>query len=454
MSVKPANDEMAIKLEDVVITEVLQQRPRRAPDYKSENDALRALAQHLLDDPDTLLQRLVALAVRLCACGSVGVNIPETLPSGERVFRWAAVSGLYAKYEGMTVPRDTSPSSIALDRGATQLFAHPGRFFTSLAALDPPVVEGLVLELRGRGDALGTLWIATHDRERQFDLEDVRLMTSLTAFTAAALQAHRQRNDVRQANEIKDRFLATLSHELRTLLTAILGWTRMMRLGAVEPHRIPHALETIERNAQLQMDLVSDLLDLERIRMGTLRLNPQTVALQQMVRGVIDGFAPAAHAKTLTIGAQLESTVDPVWADSSRLEQVLRNLLSNAVKFTPDGGRIDVTLRQHGHMAEVAVTDTGIGIASEALPHVFEAFMQGDIDHRTVSQGLGLGLAIVRHLVALHGGTVSARSDGPGCGTTFVVTLPTSAGRPLDHAAEGGQASSEPRRTRAAGSSS
>jgi signal transduction histidine kinase len=445
---------MAITLEDIVITEALQQRPRRAPDYQSENEALRALAQHLIDDPDTLLQRLVTLAVRLCACGSVGVNIADTLPTGERVFRWAAVAGLYAKYEGMTVPRDTSPSSVALDRGATQLFSYPGRFFTSLGALDPPVVEGLVLELRGGGDALGTLWIAIHDRERQFDLEDVRLMTSLTAFTAAALQAHRQRNDVRQANEVKDRFLATLSHELRTLLTAILGWTRMMRLGAVEPHRIPHALETIERNAQLQMDLVSDLLDLERIRMGTLRLNPGTVALDRMVRGVIDSFAPAAQAKTLTMGCQIDAAVDPVWADGSRLEQVLRNLLSNAVKFTPDGGRIDVTLRQHGHLAEVSVIDTGIGIAPEALPHVFEAFMQGDVDHRTVSQGLGLGLAIVRHLVALHGGTVTARSDGPGCGTMFVVTLPTYAGRPLDHSAEGGRASSEPRRTRAAGSSS
>jgi signal transduction histidine kinase len=436
---------MAIKLEDVVITEVLQQRPRRSADFKAENDALRALAQHLIDDPETLLQRLVDIAVRLCTCGSVGVNIPETLPSGERVFRWTAVAGAYAKYEGMTVPDETSPSSVTIDRGATQLFSYPGEYFSSLALLDPPVVEGLVLELRFRGDAIGTLWCAMHDNQRQFDLEDVRLMTSLTSFTAAALQAHRQRADVRLANELKDRFLATLSHELRTLLTAILGWTRMIRLGAVSPERIPHALETIERNAQLQMDLVSDLLDLERIRMGTLRLNPEPLALADVVQGVIDSFTPAAQAKSVVLVADLAAAVDPVWGDGSRLEQVLRNLLSNAVKFTPEGGRIDVTLRQRGHMAEVTVTDTGIGIAPESLPRVFEAFMQGDSDHRTVSEGLGLGLAIVRHLVALHGGTVTAQSGGSGLGTTFTVTLPTSVGRPIDQP--------RARRTRAAGAS-
>src|SRR5262249_50982159 len=224
-------------------------------------------------------------------------------------------------------------------------------------------------------------------------------------------------------------------------------------LGAISPDRVPHALKTIERNAQLQMDLISDLLDLERIRMGTLRLNPETLALEGVVRGVIDSVAPAAQVKGLTVPASLEPAVQPVWADGSRLEQVLRNLLSNAVKFTPDGGRIDISLRQHGHTAEVTVADTGIGIAPESLPHVFEAFMQGDMDHRTVSQGLGLGLAIVRHLVALHGGTVTATSAGTGLGTTFTVSLPTSAGRPIDQAASEQSPIAEPRRTRTAGSS-
>jgi signal transduction histidine kinase len=450
----PANDEMAIKLEDVVITETLQTRPRRPADHAAENEALRALAQQLLDDdPERLLQRLVDIAVVLCRCGSVGVNIPETLPTGERVFRWAAVSGAYAKYEGRTTPHDASPSSVCLDRGSPQLFHDPARYFTCFDQIEPPLTEGLVVELRGRGEPVGTLWLALHDRERQFDLEDVRLTTSLATFTAAALQAQRKRADVARSNELKDRFLATLSHELRTLLTAILGWTRLIRVGALAPERIPHALETIERNAQQQMDLVSDLLDLERIRMGTLRLNPDTISLPGVVQGVIESFAPAAQAKTLSIGAQLEPTVEPVWADASRLEQVLRNLLTNAVKFTPEGGRIDVTLCQRGHIAELMVTDTGIGIPPESLPHVFEAFMQADMDHRTISQGLGLGLAIVRHLVALHGGTVTANSQGSGCGTTFTVTLPTAGARPIpktvpvDLLPESGA-----RRTRTAGS--
>jgi signal transduction histidine kinase len=449
----PANDEMAIKLEDIVITETLSKRPRRAADYKAENDALRALAQQLIDDdPERLLQRLVDIGVQLCRCGSVGVNIPETLPNGERVFRWAAVSGAYRKYEGRTIPRDQSPSSVVLERGSPQLFADPARYFTFFDQVDPSVTEGLVLELRGRGEPVGTLWIAMHDHERGFDLEDVRLMTSLATFTAAALQAQRQRADVRRSNELKDRFLATLSHELRTLLTAILGWTRLIRLNALAPDRIPHALETIERNAQQQMDLVSDLLDLERIRMGTLRLNPDTLTLPGVVQSVVEAFAPAAQAKTLTIATALEPAVDPVWADASRLEQVLRNLLSNAVKFTPEGGRIDVTLCQRGHTAEVIVTDTGIGIPQESLPHVFEAFMQADSDHRTISQGLGLGLAIVRHLVALHGGTVTATSQGSGLGTTFTLSLPTAGERPIQVTAPIDQPESDTRRTRTAGS--
>jgi signal transduction histidine kinase len=444
---------MAIKLEDVVITDRLSQRPRRTADYKAENDALRALAQQLIDDdPERLLQRLVDIGVQLCRCGSVGVNIPETLSTGERVFRWAAVAGAYAKYEGRTIPRDASPSSVVLDRGSPQLFADPGRYFTILGQLEPPITEALVLELRGRGEPVGTLWITMHDRARGFDLEDVRLMSSLATFTAAALQAQRQRADVRRSNELKDRFLATLSHELRTLLTAILGWTRLIRLNALAPERIPHALETIERNALQQMDLVSDLLDLERIRMGTLRLNPDAVTLGSVVQGVVDSFSPAAQNKALTIATALDPSVDPVWADASRLEQVVRNLLSNAVKFTPEGGRIDVTLRQRGHTAEVIVTDTGIGIPPESLPHVFEAFMQADSDHRTISQGLGLGLAIVRHLVALHGGTVTAHSPGAGLGTTFTVALPTAGERPIPVTAPADQADADTRRTRTAGS--
>ncbi len=425
----PANDDVAVNLDSIVITDELQRRPRRAADYKAENDALCALAQHLVDSPETLLQRLVDMTLQLCRCGSVGISIPETTPDGQRVFRWAVIGGAFAKYEGRTIPGDSSPSSVCLERGSPQLFSYPARFFPFCAEMDPEITEGLVIELRGHGEPVGTLWIVLHDRERAFDQEDVRLMTSLASFTAAALQAQRQRADVRRANELKDRFLATLSHELRTLLTAILGWTRMIRQGVIEPERVPHALETIERNAQLQMDLVSDLLDLERIRMGTLRLKPEHVSLDALFRGVIDSFAPAAQAKQLTIQAHLQPGLDPVWADALRLEQVMRNLVSNSVKFTPEGGRIDITLRQQGTTAEMVVSDTGIGIKPESLPHVFEAFTQADTDHRTISQGLGLGLAIVRHLVALHGGTVTAMSPGPGQGTTFMVTLPTVRGR-------------------------
>ena len=224
---------------------------------------------------------------------------------------------------------------------------------------------------------------------------------------------------------IKDEFLATLSHELRTPLNAILGWTQLLRSRTEpDPAEFQRAMEVIERNARAQVRLIDDLLDLSRIMSGRFRLDVQQVSLLDVVRGALDSIEPTAQTK----GVRLESVLDPrsivVSGDPSRLQQVFWNLLSNAVKFTPKGGKIQVLLQRVNSHIEFSVHDTGIGIPADFLPHVFERFSQKDSSAHREHGGLGLGLAISKQLVDLHGGSIHAKSLGEGRGATFVVTLP------------------------------
>ena len=224
---------------------------------------------------------------------------------------------------------------------------------------------------------------------------------------------------------IKDEFLATLSHELRTPLNAILGWTQLLRSRTEpDPAECQRAMEVIERNARAQVRLIDDLLDLSRIMSGRFRLDVQQVSLLDVVRGALDSIEPTAQTK----GVRLESVLDPrsivVSGDPSRLQQVFWNLLSNAVKFTPKGGKIQVLLQRVNSHIEFSVHDTGIGIPADFLPHVFERFSQKDSSAHREYGGLGLGLAISKQLVDLHGGSIHAKSLGEGRGATFVVTLP------------------------------
>ena len=230
--------------------------------------------------------------------------------------------------------------------------------------------------------------------------------------------------DLEQANRVKDEFLAMLSHELRTPLNAVLGWTRMLRSGTVPPERTPSILDTIERNAAAQMQIIEELLDLSSMTAGNLRLNIATVDLRELIGGAVETVRPAADAKSIALYVSLDGDVIEFAGDGARLRQVLWNLLANAVKFTPAGGRIDISAKQGAADLEISVNDSGPGIDAEFLPHVFEPFRRGEsLTTRTVG-GLGLGLAIVRHLVEAHGGTVTA-DNAQGGGSIFVVRLPT-----------------------------
>ena len=232
-----------------------------------------------------------------------------------------------------------------------------------------------------------------------------------------------------EANRLKDEFLAVLSHELRTPLNAILGWARMLRAGTLSENDVPRALETIERNAQAQAQLIEDLLDVSRIVSGKLRLDMRPVDIGEVLEEAIDTVRPTADARGVTLVGAVNH-VGPVSGDAQRLQQVVWNLLSNSIKFTPPGGTVHVRVHQAGSMVRIVVTDTGQGIDPEFLPHVFDRFRQASsTPGQTRRKGLGLGLAIVRHLVEAHAGTVSATSDGPGKGATFTVEMPVMVGR-------------------------
>jgi signal transduction histidine kinase/CheY-like chemotaxis protein len=238
------------------------------------------------------------------------------------------------------------------------------------------------------------------------------------------LRAERARSEAEAANRIKDEFLATLSHELRTPLTSLLGWSSVLREARHDEKVLGQGLDAIDRNARVQAQLIDDLLDVSRIVSGKLNLDVRPLDIGSVTRAAINVVHPAADAKEITLDYWAQPGLGAISADSGRLQQIVWNLLSNAVKFTPHGGKIAIRVQRDGTNATVTVSDTGQGIAPEFLPRVFDRFRQADSSTTRSFGGLGLGLAIVRHLVELHGGTVSAESPGVGKGATFSASFP------------------------------
>jgi PAS domain S-box-containing protein len=272
-----------------------------------------------------------------------------------------------------------------------------------------------VPEFDERGTLVG--WIAT--------VTDIHDQKESQATRERLLTAERvARQEAEAANRAKDEFLATVSHELRTPLNAILGWARMLRSGMLEGKKLDHALSTIERNAQVQTDLIDDILDVARIITGKMRVQVKRMSCSAAVKAAVDTVQPAADAKNIHLKVELDSTADELGADPDRFQQIVWNLLSNAIKFTPPAGEVTVGSRKEGERLVVWVKDSGRGISEEFLPYVFDQFRQAESISTRTQGGLGLGLAIVRHLVELHGGTIEARSEGLGKGATFSFGLP------------------------------
>ncbi|HEY0097411.1 MAG TPA: ATP-binding protein [Pyrinomonadaceae bacterium] len=282
--------------------------------------------------------------------------------------------------------------------------------------------SAMIVPLVARGRTLGAITFATAVSGRRYAPSDLAFAEDLAQRAAFAVDNARLYREAQEANRLKDEFLATLSHELRTPLTSILGWTNLLRSVKFDESTTERALETIERNARSQKQLIDDLLDASRIITGKLRLELKPTELKSVVESACHAARPAADAKGIELSLALEGASSIVAGDAERLQQVVWNLLSNAVKFTPEGGRVEVRLERVGTQAEISVSDTGTGIKAEFLPFVFERFRQADGSTTRTHGGLGLGLAIVRHLVELHGGTVVAESTS--AGATFKVSLP------------------------------
>jgi signal transduction histidine kinase len=267
-----------------------------------------------------------------------------------------------------------------------------------------------------------TASVALRARRRQFEMR--------AHLEERALLLDRERTaraEAEMVNRLRDEFLMTVSHELRTPLTAIYGWARMLVTGQIREEQKHRALETIERNAQAQTQLVNDLLDVSRAISGKVRLDVQPVDVEAVMLAAIDSIQPAADAKGIRLETRLDAAAGQILGDAARLQQVVWNLLSNAIKFTPTGGRVDIRLARKEQQVEITVSDNGCGVAPEFVPFVFERFRQGESGTTRQHGGLGLGLAIVRHLVELHGGLATADSGGVGQGATFRVLLPASA---------------------------
>jgi PAS domain S-box-containing protein len=319
-------------------------------------------------------------------------------------------------------PHGIAPYEPALGAAAVSLIAAGTRTTTTerveggSAALVPLILEGRVK---------GVLSLVS-ESERRLRPSNVYVLGEMVRRIRLALDRIQLYRNAQEANRLKDEFLGTLSHELRTPLNAIYGWARILRGRDLEP-AVAHAVAVIERNADAQIRLIEEVLDVSRIITGKMTLAVEAVDGPAVLGAAIEMLRPGLHAKKIRIVEQIDGDVPPIQADPHRLQQVFWNLLSNAIKFTGTGGTITLTLRAAPPMVEFRIADTGIGIRRDMLPFVFDRFRQADSSMTRTHGGLGLGLAIVRHIVELHGGTVRALSAGEGHGATFIILLPGSA---------------------------
>lgn len=408
-------------------------------------EATAALVESL--DYEATLAKVARLAVPMLADWCVFDLVDEGKATPKRVAiahvdpaKVELARELAAKYPPRPDASAGVPSVLRTGRGELRTFsdetladvAVDAEHLRALRWLSPR--SSVTVPLKARERVIGALTFVFAESGRTHTETDLRFADDVGRRCAAAIdnarlyaseQHARQAADV--ANRAKDEFLAMVSHELRTPLNAIMGWAKLMMSGGFDDTRRDRAVVTIERNAVAMAQLIEDLLDISRIISGKMRLEVQQIDIGFIIEAAIESVRPAADAKGIALSAVLDTTLPAHMGDPTRLQQVVWNLLSNAVKFTSKGGRVDVVLRLIDSWAEISVSDNGKGIAPQFLPHVFDAFRQEDASFTRSRGGLGLGLAITRQLVELHGGRIEARSEGEGRGATFVVQLPISA---------------------------
>jgi PAS domain S-box-containing protein len=407
----------------------LRKRARQALEFLSRASVLLATSldvggtlRNLAELAVPFLGDLVAISVRASDGGRehrlVACADPAQQPLAEELFAGQSLAEAFGAPSG--------PPRLLQDASATLLLAEadPARR-ERLRRLDLRSLLAIPLPSDG---SRGTLLLATAASGRRYGTFDLELATEFAQRAALALQNASLLLRVQEASRLKDEFLAVVSHELRTPLTSILGWMHLIRTKDLDPADAQRGLSVVERNAQTLAQIIYDLLGASHMLAGKLEVHPALMDLAPVIEDAVEALAPSAHANRVAVHVECESGLPPVLGDAKQLQQVVWNLVSNAVKYTPEGGEVRVRLARAGGSAELTVRDTGRGISPEFLPHVFEPFRQEDGSATRCYGGLGLGLAIVRHLVELHGGAIRATSGGERRGACFTVTLPLAPG--------------------------
>ena len=428
-----------------------------AAHYEEEDDVLRRIrAGQAVDHYETIRRardnRLVQVSLTVSPIRApdgtiIGASdIARDVTATKRLERDARhFSAIVASSEDAIISKNLEGTIVTWNRAAERMFGYAaaeiiGRSIRLIVPPDRQAEEDHVLATVARGDSVEHFETIRQRKDGTFvpisltvsPIRDTsgrvigasKIARDISDRVQADEERQRLLEIARSASHLKDDFLATLSHELRTPLSAIVGYIRLMQSGLLPADKHGQAVETISRNATSLTQIVEDVLDVSRIVSGKLRLNVQSVELAEIVREAIATMQPAAEAKSIRVDLMLDPVATQVSGDPDRLRQVLWNLFSNGVKFTPRGGHVQIRLERVNSHVEVTVADNGIGIPSEFLPHLFERFTQADSGVSRMHGGLGLGLAISRHLVELQGGRISAHSPGPGLGSTFCVELP------------------------------
>ena len=435
----PLSHDGILSLEEILCTDDLFRRRSRPPHHELENRALHSLMGTLAVAPCAVPQALSDTMAGLLDAGSAGIHLLSAARSAQSP--WAAVAGAWAPH--LCGVREFAPGADAVSRDAPLLLRRVDRHYRSLQHLTPRAEECLVVPVHVDGAPVGTIWAVAHDDRRRFDMEDLRQMQSLAAFAAAACQtmgrltaserresglresqAHLEEEDraLRDTGRQKDIFIATLAHELRQPVAAMVSAAAVLRQRSGE-RADSQARLVIERQVNHLRHLLDDLHDVASIAEGKIALASEPLDAREVITDAVAAVSPLVEARRHSLDVLLPDDEIPLVADRTRLQQVLTNLLTNAAKYTPDGGHISFRAERDRDTTVMVVSDNGRGIAPAVLPHIFEIFVQEPGAHKS---GLGIGLHVVRRLVELHGGSVVARSVGPGHGSTFTVTLPMS----------------------------
>lgn len=421
-SIPPAE----LTLDDVLITHLLDARRPRVPDHAGENEALIALAGSLSDSPQAVFQTLVQKVLELTYAESAGISVAEN-NGDEPIFRWYATAGKFSRYIGGTMPRSFSPCGTVLERREALLMREPEQYYPFGQTLCNPIEEVLLVPFY-RGDVpIGTVWAVVHTKDKHFDPEDRRLIENLSRFAAHAVKNIQDLKILAEATQslavesrLKTEFLVTLSHELRSPLSAITVAAEILRVAVAAPGPARNAVGIVKRQAAQLKRLTDDLLDVSRAVTGKMQLQKTRSRIVDIVDMAVETNQPYMDVRGHRFKLDLEQLPPDtcIEADAPRIAQALSNILANATRYTPNGGDITLRVSLEAGDALISIRDTGPGIAPQMLSRIFDMFSQAG---EMPKGGLGIGLALVKRIVELHDGTVTATSDG--AGSEFVIRL-------------------------------